>query len=163
MKPCFIFLTLKSSFRKTQLQVGLTFLHQQQAAALDLCYRTRHDSTRRRRHRCGSPDGMAAPLPWVGPTGPTELKRIQEVEVLLHMLCPPFPLCLHTFLCAKWRFTDLWEVWSHLFTPGSFKGTQKEESLSWLPATSSYWSKTFQITSFTSSWVMPWMSRDTWD
>lgn len=48
-----------------------------------------------------------------GPT--TELKYIQEVEVLLHMFHCSFSLCLHVCLCAKWRFTRLWEVWGHLF------------------------------------------------
>lgn len=85
----------------------------------------------------------------------TELKCNQEVEVLHHMFSPSFFLCLHIFLCAKWRFTDLWEVWTHLFTPGGFKGMWKKESLPWPSAISSCWRQIFHITPFTDSWVMP--------
>lgn len=48
----------------------------------------------------------------------TEMKCNQEAEVLLHMFYPSVSpsLWLHACLCAKWRFTDLLEDWSHLLT-----------------------------------------------
>lgn len=78
------------------------------------------------------------------------------------MFYPSFSLCLCTFLCAKWRFADLQEVWSHLFAPDSFKRARKEATLPWPSATSSCWRQTFLITPITKSSATTWMCRDTW-